>query len=210
MYKHLHNKGILKILVAEINMKDLVRTTNNDITRLKNEIEERTYKHDNNIIKMNESKYVSKQKEAQKELERLNNNLTKYKSLLETAGEIITLGGILFLINDNEVLSLVGGSYEKYMDFQSAYAVHFAGMQYAIENGYDRYNFYGIVGDFNEKNELGGLYTFKKGFSGYVVELIGEFDLIISKPLYYLYNISFKVYHFIKNVKAKICKKNEK
>ena len=191
-------------------MKDLVRTTNNDITRLKNEIEERTYKHDNNIIKMNESKYASKQKEAQKELGRLNNNLTKYKSLLETDGEIITLGGILFLINDNEVLSLVGGSYEKYMDFQSAYAVHFAGMQYAIENGYDRYNFYGIVGDFNEKNELGGLYTFKKGFSGYVVELIGEFDLIISKPLYYLYNISFKVYHFIKNVKAKICKKNEK
>ena len=37
------------------------------------------------------------------------------------------------------------------------------------------------------------VYTFKKGFSGYVVELIGEFDLIISKPLYYLYNISFKV-----------------
>ena len=190
-------------------MNVLVRTTNNDITRLKNEIEERTYKHDNNIIKMNESKYVSKQKEAQKELERLNNNLTKYKSLLETAGEIITLGGILFLINDNEVLSLVGGSYEKYMDFQSAYAVHFAGMQYAIENGYDRYNFYGIVGDFNEKNELGGLYTFKKGFSGYVVELIGEFDLITRPLMYFVFTTLVPLFRKFKREKAKKGLKNE-
>lgn len=162
MFKHLHDKGILKILVAEINIKDLVRRTDNDITKLKNEIEDRTYKHDNNIIKMNEAKYESKQNEAKKELERLEANLVKYKNLLESDGEIITLGGILFLINDNEVLSLVGGSYAKYMEFQSAYAVHFSGMKYAIEHGYDRYNFYGIVGDFNEKNELGGLYTFKK------------------------------------------------
>ena len=132
----------------------------------------------------------------------------KYKNLLESDGEIITLGGILFLINDNEVLSLVGGSYAKYMEFQSAYAVHFSGMKYAIEHGYDRYNFYGIVGDFNEKNELGGLYTFKKSFSGYVVELIGEFDLILNKPLYYLYHIAFGIYHFAKNLKAKINKKN--
>lgn len=207
MFKHLHDKGILKILVAEINIKDLVRRTDNDITKLKNEIEDRTYKHDNNIIKMNEVKYESKQKEAKKELERLEANLVKYKNLLESDGEIITLGGILFLINDNEVLSLVGGSYAKYMEFQSAYAVHFSGMKYAIEHGYDRYNFYGIVGDFNEKNELGGLYTFKKSFSGYVVELIGEFDLILNKPLYYLYHIAFGIYHFAKNLKAKINKK---
>ena len=157
---------------------------------------------------MNEVKYESKQKEAKKELERLEANLLKYKNLLESDGEIITLGGILFLINDNEVLSLVGGSYAKYMEFQSAYAVHFSGMKYAIEHGYDRYNFYGIVGDFNEKNELGGLYTFKKSFSGYVVELIGEFDLILNKPLYYLYHIAFGIYHFAKNLKAKINKKN--
>lgn len=208
MFKHLHDKGILKILVAEINIKDLVRRTDNDITKLKNEIEDRTYKHDNNIIKMNEAKYESKQNEAKKEIERLEANLVKYKNLLESDGEIITLGGILFLINDNEVLSLVGGSYAKYMEFQSAYAVHFSGMKYAIEHGYDRYNFYGIVGDFNEKNELGGLYTFKKSFSGYVVELIGEFDLILNKPLYYLYHIAFGIYHFVKNLKAKINKKN--
>ena len=206
MYKHLHNKGILKILIAEINMNDLIKKTNNDISNLKKEMDERTYKHDNNIIKMNEAKYQSKQKETQKEIKRIEANLEKYKNLLETDGEVITLGGILFLINNNEVLSLVGGSYEKYMEFQSAYLIHFEGLKYAIEHGHNRYNFYGIVGDFNEKNELGGLYTFKKGFGGYVVELIGEFDLILNKPLYYLYHCAFGIYHFVKNLKAKFSK----
>ena len=117
------------------------------------------------------------------------------------------LGGILFLIYGNEVLSLVGGSYSKFMEFQSAYTVHFAGMKYAIENGYDRYNFYGITGDFREENPLFGLYSFKRDFGGQVVELIGEFDLIISKPLYYLYKVSYALYRTLKNIKNNIKKK---
>lgn len=207
MYKHLHDKGILKILVAELNVKELVTKTQKNIKVLQDEFDDRKNKHDNNIIKMNENKYESKQKETKKEIERLNSNLEKYTKLLNENGEIITLGGILFLLSDSEVLSLVGGSYEKYMEFQSAYAVHFAGLKYAIENQYNRYNFYGIVGDFNEKNPLAGLYIFKKGFGGYVVELLGEFDLILNKPMYYLYKISFSIYHFVKNLKVKIQKK---
>ena len=90
------------------------------------------------------------------------------------------------------------------MQFQSAYTVHFEGIKYAVEHNYDRYNFYGITGDFNENNPLYGLYLFKKSFGGTVVELIGEFDLIINKPLYYLYKVAFKTYHNIKNLKQKI------
>ncbi len=115
--------------------------------------------------------------------------------------DVILLGGILFLIYGKEVVSLVGGSYEKFMEYQSAYTVHWAGCKYAIENGYDRYNFYGITGDFNPKNPLYGLYLFKRGYGGKVVELIGEFDLVISKFWYFVYNVSFKLYHFIKNIK---------
>ena len=59
----------------------------------------------------------------------------------------------------------------------------------------------GITGDFDEKNPLYGLYLFKRGFGGKVVELIGEFDLIINTPLYYLYKIAFACYHKIKQIK---------
>ena len=82
-----------------------------------------------------------------------------------------------------------------------------AGMKYAIENNYDRYNFYGITGDFNEKtNPLYGLYSFKRDFGGYVVEFMGEFDLVINKPLYWLYKMAFKTVKKLKHIKMKFSK----
>ena len=88
------------------------------------------------------------------------------------------------------------------MQFQSAYTLHFAGVKYAVENNYQRYNFYGITGDFRKENPLYGLYLFKKSFGGHVVELLGEFDLIISPLWYSIYKISFKTYHSLKKLKS--------
>ena len=93
------------------------------------------------------------------------------------------------------------------MQFQSAYTTHFAGIKYAVENGYSRYNFYGITGDFREENPLYGLFLFKKSFGGHVSELIGEFDYIVSPFWYHTYNIAFKMYHNLKNIKKKLTKK---
>ena len=148
--------------------------------------------------KMNEKKYESKQKETEKNIERVEKKIKEIKELNKKHGDVILLGGILFLVHGNEVLSLVGGSYEEFMEFQSAYTVHWEGCKYAIENGYKRYNFYGITGDFREENPLYGLYLFKRGYGGRVVELIGEFDLVISKFWYHTYKCAFSLYHKIK------------
>lgn len=201
MYKTLHAPGILKIMVAELHAKELVNTYKKELKDLKTELETRKNKHDNGINKMNEKKYLSKQKETENNIERITKKLEEAKKIQKDNGDVILLGGILFLIYGKEVVSLVGGSYEKFMEYQSAYTVHWAGCKYAIENGYDRYNFYGITGDFNPKNPLYGLYLFKRGYGGKVVELIGEFDLVISKFWYFVYNVSFKLYHGIKNIK---------
>lgn len=203
MFKQMKDK--LKILVAELNVVELIESTQNEINNLQNDYNDRKYKYENKIINMNEKKYEAKQENVQKDIERLNKNLEHYKELKKD-GDVLVLGGILFLISGNEVLSLVGGSYEKYMEFKSAYTVHFEGLKYAIENNYKRYNFYGIVGDFDESKEMGGLLTFKKSFSGEVVELLGEFDLVINKAAYKLYKPAFKIYHSLKNLKSKIKK----
>lgn len=201
MYNHLHDSGILKILLAEINTEELLDKLNNDCKNYQKDYDERKDKFENNIIKMNLKKYEQKQKEVQTNIERTKKKIKESEELKEKYGEVITLGGILFLVYGNEVLSLVGGSYKELMEFQSAYNLHFEMLKYAIENNYDRYNFYGITGDFREENPLYGLYSFKRDFGGEVVELIGEFDLIIDAPLYYLYKIAFAVYHKIKNIK---------
>lgn len=203
MWKHLHDSGILKIMIAEIDFNKYKENTQNELDEIKKELEDRTYKKENNLLKMNEKKYNQKNKQDEESIKRLEKQLDKIEDYKKEYGSKTTLGGILFLIYGNEVLSLYGGSEAKLMQFQSAYTVHFAGIKYAVENNYDKYNFYGITGDFREENPLYGLYLFKKSFGGYVVELIGEFDLIINKPLYYLYKAAFKTYHKLKNINHK-------
>lgn len=206
MYKYLNDDGILKILVAELNTEELIKEYQEEIKKIKIDKELREKKYNQAPSKMNEKKYNQKQQECDNEIKRIEKNKNHIQELQDKHGKILTLGGILFLIYGNEVLSLVGGSYKDFMEFQSAYTVHFAGMKYAIENNYDRYNFYGITGVFDENNPLFGLYSFKRDFGGQVVELIGEFDLIVNKPLFILYKIAFKTYKILKEIKNKIRK----
>lgn len=201
MWDTLHESGILKILVAEIDFKKYEQNTKEELKEIKKVYEDRKYKKENNILKMNEKKYNQKQKTDEENINRIKNQLEKIKDYQKKYGNKKILGGILFLIYGNEVLSLYGGSIKELMQFQSAYTLHWEGIKYAINNKYKRYNFYGITGDFKEDNPLYGLYLFKKSFGGNVEELIGEFDLIINKPLYYLYKCSFACYHKLKNLK---------
>ena len=201
MWEALHDEGILKILVAEINFLEFEKNTKEELEENKKEIEDRIYKKEHDILKMNPKKYEQHNKKNEQEITRLQKQLEKINEYKKKFGDKKLLGGILFLIYGNEVLSLYGGTLDDVMQFQSAYTVHFAGIKYAIEHGYKRYNFYGITGDFRKENPLYGLYLFKKSFGGRVVELIGEFDYIISPFWYHLYNIAFNIYHKIKNLK---------
>ena len=201
MWDSLHDDGILKILIAEVDFEEEISNTEKEIEALENSIKERRKKYEDKSKPMNEKKYHSKQEFEKNEIKRLKNNIEKACSMKEKYGNKPILGGILFLIYGKEVLSLYGGSKAELMSFQSAYTLHFAGIKYALEHSYDTYNFYGITGDFSESNPLLGLYLFKKSFGGQVVELIGEFDLIISPFWYHAYKISYALYHKLKNIK---------
>lgn len=203
MWDALHDSGILKILIAEIDFNKYEKNMLEEKEEIENNLKDRIYKKEKNILKMNDKKYNSSNKQDEEAIKRLEKQLEKIKELKDEYGDKEILGGILFLIYGNEVLSLHGGSHAKLMQFQSAYTIHFEGVKMAVEGNYNRYNFYGITGDFRKENPLYGLYLFKKSFGGHVVELIGEYDLIVSKFWYTVYNLAFKTYHKLKNIKNK-------
>ncbi len=206
MWDNLHDSGILKILIAEIDFNVYEKNTIEEKDEAEKALKERIYKKEKGILKMNEKKYNSSNKQDEETIKRLEKQLEKIKELKEKYGDKEILGGILFLIYGNEVLSLHGGSHAKLMQFQSAYTIHFEGIKMAVEGNYNRYNFYGITGDFRKENPLYGLYLFKKSFGGHIVELIGEYDLIISKFWYNTYNIAFNLYHKLKHIKSSLKK----
>lgn len=206
MWDSLHDSGILKILIAEIDFDLYKKNTEDELNQNKHDLEDRINKKENNLLKMNDKKYEQSNKQNKEAIERLEKQLEKIAELKKEHGQKTVLGGILFLIYGNEVLSLYGGSNEKLMQFQSAYTVHFAGVKMAVEEKYKKYNFYGITGDFRKENPLYGLFLFKKSFGGHVSELVGEFDLIISPFWYHTYNLAFGMYHGLKNLKKKLHK----
>jgi len=142
MWDNLKESGILKILVAEIDFDEYKKNVEKEKEELTKEIKSRLYKKENNILKMNEKKFNSKQKQDKERVKQLEKTLTEIDSYQYKYGHKALLGGILFLIYGNEVLSLYGGSLKELMHFQSAYTLHFAGIKYAIDNHYDTYNFY--------------------------------------------------------------------
>ena len=162
MWDALHDSGILKILIAEIDFNKYEKNTLEEKEEIENNLKDRIYKKEKNILKMNDKKYNSSNKQDEEAIKRLEKQLEKIKELKDEYGDKEILGGILFLIYGNEVLSLHGGSHAKLMQFQSAYTIHFEGVKMAVEGNYNRYNFYGITGDFRKENPLYGLYLCKK------------------------------------------------
>ena len=79
------------------------------------------------------------------------------------------------------------------MHFGTPYIVQWEMIKYGLHNNFKRYNFYGISGNFDKNDKDYGIYDFKKGFTGYVEELIGEYYLPINKFYYNLFNIIRKI-----------------
>lgn len=136
-----------------------------------------------------------------KDIEDYKKKIELYESYQKKYGDKIPLAGTMSIVCGKEYLNLFGGAYEEFMHYDAQYLIKWHTMKEALNLGCEIYNFYGISGNFEkENNDMYGVYEFKRGFGGRVVELIGEFDLIISKPKYCLYNFMFKTYKTVKKI----------
>lgn len=191
MYKVLNDSNMIKIMLAEIDLGKLKDTMKTDVQSLEDKIKS----IEGNPKKENQIKEYKSQIEAlNKRLKELNIEIEKYSSKVTAA-----VG--LYICYGKEIVYLFGGSYKDFMGYGAQYLMQYEIIKYAKENNYERLNFYGIDGNFNKDSENYGLFDFKRGFNSDVIELIGEFDLIISKPYYKLYNIMLKMYKYLRKIK---------
>ncbi len=164
------------------------------LTNLQNEKAE----FEKELAKLNSAEELNKKK--QNKLVQLKEALaTNAKRLVETEelkaeyGTKINLSTAFFTIYDDEIVYVYGGSDNKLRKFNAAYAPQWYMIKEAIKNNINRYNFYGISGDFSEDADDYGVYAFKRGFGGVVEELIGDFILPLRPMTYKLYNLLKKI-----------------
>ncbi len=175
MYNLFHDSNEVKYYVTELNLKEYIK-------RLNNEIKEKEEKLSN----LGDAKYNDGQrKNITSEIESLKKRIDDAEEIREkTKKDIITLSGSMFILIDPEIIYLSSGNYEEYMRFNSQYLIQWELIKYGIKNNFKKHNFYGIPANINEHPKDYGIYEFKKGFNGYVEELIGEFELPLKKEYY--------------------------
>jgi len=187
MYESFKKDDNIKVMLVELNVENYLINLNNQKQELMLKIAESKTK---NMTTRNQS-YLN---ELNAQLTSLEDRIENLKIIEETKGKKVTIAGGLFMTFGKQVVSLFGASYKEYMKFNGQYFLNFKMIKYALTNGYEKYNFYGITGEFNEDSPMYGLFDFKRGFNADVVELIGEFTLITRKFSYKLYKIMLKIY----------------
>lgn len=128
------------------------------------------------------------------QLEQSNRLIDKYKEEVEYAKKLKEdfpkgkdVGGLLSIKSGNEYITLTSGILAEYKKFMPKYIMYNEHILDAYKFKIPYVDFYGISGTFSEKDPVYGVYEFKRGFSGEVIELIGEFSLKVSNT-YYIYN----------------------
>ena len=183
MYELFHDKGEVKYYVTEL-----------DLVKYKEKLEEDKKIATQKLDSLSDAKYNDGQRKN------LENEIVSYEKRIKEAEDIrkekntdvITLSGSMFMIIEPEVIYLSSGNYEEFMKFNSQYLLQWMMIQYGIEHGFKKHNFYGIPANINEHPKDYGIYEFKRGFNGIVEELIGEFELPITWH-YYLIKFIHKI-----------------
>lgn len=175
MYDLFHSKNYIKYMVAEVKLKELLCNIEKELLELQDK-----------IVKYKESKKSEgKLKEAYVLEKSLQKKICEIKQYLKEQEKLVLSVGSFILYGD-EIIYLNSGNYKEYMHYNAQYLMQWTMIQYGIKNNYKRYNFYGISGNFDKNDSSYGIYEFKKGFNGYVVENIGTFELPI-RSIYYIY-----------------------
>ncbi len=132
-------------------------------------------------------KLLKKIKVSEELIDSYQKSLSDIQEFRDTEGTI-ALASIYFVCHGSEVVCVIGGSRQKYLYFNGATLLYWHMLVYALEHGYNTYNFYGTFGIEDEAATGHGVYEFKKGFGGHVVQLVGEFTLPINHLKYRLFH----------------------
>ena len=187
MYNLFHDSDEVKYFITSLDLKKYVKG-----------LEEEYKEKEEKINALSDAKYNEGQKKnLENEKASLEKRIKEAEEIMASTGkEKINLSGSMFMLIQPEVIYLSSGNYEEYMKFNSQYLIQWELIKYGIAHGFKKHNFYGIPEDINTHPKDYGIYEFKRGFNGYVEELIGEFEL----PITWHYHL-MKIIHSLKKGK---------
>lgn len=103
----------------------------------------------------------------------------------------------------NKVWYLYGGSSNNHRNLMPNYLLQFEMMKWGLETNCDIYDFRGVTGIISPDHPQRGIYIFKKGFNGDIIELVGELTIIFNPFVNWAFDICESLYKAFAKLKNK-------
>lgn len=142
-----------------------------------------------------ENKLVSERKikPLRQQLESLQKEIAFKEKAIQEDGQIVYISCLLAVKVQNTTELLYAGMNEKYRKYYGTYVTYMEGIKWGYQKGCTRCDFGGIQGTLDD-----GLTEFKGYFEPNIEEYVGEFDMLINKPVDYFFNKSLAFYKMIR------------
>lgn len=100
------------------------------------------------------------------------------------------LASAMVLFYGKSALYLYGGSNEEMRQLMAPYLLHWEIVKEAKRRNLSEYNFLGIAPNEDKNHPWAGITRFKKQFGGYREDIIGCYDLVFQRGLYWMFKIA--------------------
>ncbi len=179
--------------------------TMESLTKDMDRVETQIQGFDEKLAEMNEGGKKYKNTLRQKEdiinkKNRIENEMTELTEYFaDKEKELILAAG--FTISDvNKTWYVYGASHNQFRNFYPTYFLVNSMINESVNRNDKFFDLFGISGSTDKDNEAIGLYQFKRGFGGEVIEFIGEFELVLNKVVYFGFD---KVFPKIKKLRKR-------
>ena len=197
LYKIWNQDNECNLFLGSVDLDKIIKKQ----TELKQEVTEELTKFDHENLSKSEK---SKKNELEKRKDKLETDIQKYQQAQKEYGTNITLSAHFIIEYGDKAWVLYAGNHNILTDTYTNYKTYEQHIKYYYEKKIKTYDQFGTIGDLRKENPLLGLHEFKKKFGGNYVEFTGEFDLVLNKPMYFVFTKLVPLYRkLIKNIAKK-------
>lgn len=164
------------VVMSQINLDEYLNDLENEVEQLTSEINEVTSKEK---MSNGDKKRVNQKKQVLNSRKKKINEVLKHK---EKYGSHIDISVGTYVFNNNEMVYLYSGSRPEHNQFYGTNFVTWKMIKKAKELGLERFNMFGITGNFHEDASDYGVFKFKQGYNAHIEELPGTF-IKVFKPI---------------------------
>lgn len=197
LYQIWNQDNECNLFLGSVNLDKIIKKQ----TELKQEIENELTKYEHENLSKSEK---TKKNELEKRKDKLETDIIKYQQAQKEYGTNITLSAHFIIEYGDKAWVLYAGNHNILTDTYTNYKTYEQHIKYYYDKKIKTYDQFGTIGDLRKENPLLGLHEFKKKFGGNYVEFTGEFDLVLNKPMYFVFTKLVPLYRkLIKNIAKK-------